>query len=134
MATAATIGKFAITHDGANIEEVLSVGGVGKTNDLIDVTNFDSAAGTKEYIAGLADGSEVSIECNYLESAAGQTALVADVDAQATAAFVLTYNSAVTYTFNAACMGYQITPSVSEQNKISFTIKISGDITKGTLP
>ena len=134
MATAASIAKWNITHDGTNIEEVLSVGGFGKTNDLVDVTNLDSPAGTKEYIAGLADGAEITIECNYIDAGTGQGGLVTDVDAQATAQFVMTYNAATTYTFDAVCLGYQITPSVTEQNKISFTIKVSGDIVKATLP
>jgi len=134
MATLATIGKWKLTHEAAEVEEVLSVGGMGKSNNLVDVTNFDSPGGSMEYIAGLADGTEISVECNYVPAATAQIALRADVDAGATAAFVMTYDGSVTFTFNAVCMGYVITPSTSEQNKCSYTLKISGDITEGTIP
>ena len=127
--TAATIGKWAVTTDGAPLEEVLSVSGLGKTNDTVEVTNFDSPVGTKEYIAGLAEGSEISIECNYLPAATAQVALVASVDAGGTVAVVMTYaTTASTYTFSGVAQGWSVTPATSEQNKISFTLKISGDI------
>lgn len=132
--TSATIGKWEITHAGTGIEEVLSVSGLGKTNQLLDVTNFDSPAGTMEYIAGLADGDEVTIECNYISDGTGQAALRADVDSGASAQFVLTYDASITFTFTAACISYSIVPSVTEQNKITFSVKISGDIAEGTLP
>ena len=130
MATAATIAKWAITTDAAPLEEVLDVSGLGKSNDTIDVTNFDSPAGTKEYIPGLADGSEITIECNYVAAATGQVALVASIDAGSSVAVVMAYaTSAATYTFSAAAQGWTISPSTSEQNKISFVLKVSGDIT-----
>lgn len=132
--TSATIGKWEISHAGTSIEEVLSVSGLGRTNQLLDVTNFDSPAGSMEYIAGLADGDEVTIECNYLSAAPGQGGLRDDVDAGDSASFKLTYNNAVTFTFTAACIGYTIIPSVTEQNKVSYTIKISGNIVEGTPP
>lgn len=130
MATSATLGKFNVTHAAANIEEVLSLSGLGKSNDLVEVTNFDSPAGTKEYIAGLADGSDVTITCNYIHDATAQLALIADVDSQATAAFTVTYDTtAKVYSFNAVCMSYQINPAIDSQNQIEFGIKVSGDIT-----
>lgn len=132
--TQATISKFKISHAAADIEEVLELGGLGVTNSLIEVTNLDSPAGTREHIGGLADGTEISITCNYVSGATVQTALRADVDSQATAAFVLTYDNAITWSFNAVCMSWSIQPSVSEQNKISFSIKVTGAITEGTLP
>jgi len=128
--TAATIGKWAFTHAATAVEEVLDVSGLGVSNNLVDVTNFDSPAGTMEYIAGLADGTEFTVQCNRLEAGTGQNALIADVDAGATAAFTLVYDSTGTRSFNGVCMGYTEEPSTSEQNKISFTIKVSGNITR----
>lgn len=130
MATQADIGKWAFTHAATAIEEVLDVSGLGKSNNLVDVTNFDSDPGTMEYIAGLSDGTEFTVSCNYIDGATGQDALVADVDAGATAAFTLAYDSTTTRSFNGVCMGWEIAPSTSEQNQINFTIKVSGDITK----
>ena len=129
MATAADIGKWALTIDATPIEEILSLSGVGQSNNLLDVTNFDSGL-TMEYIPGLADGAEISIEANRIDAAAGQAALIAGVKAKTTNAFILTYDSATTYTFNGVCLSYEIQPSQTEQNKLSFSVKISGDITE----
>lgn len=35
------------------------------TQDYIEVTNLDSTSGFREYIAGLKDGGELGLECNY---------------------------------------------------------------------
>lgn len=132
--TAATIGKWQFTMDGTAIEEVLSVTGVGQTNNLVDVTNFDSPEGTMEYISGLADGSEISFDANYLDAATQQRAFRDSVKNKGTAAFILTYDGAVTFEFTGVSIGYAIVPSTSEQNRMEGTVKISGDITEGTIP
>lgn len=130
MATAATIAGWTITADAVAIEEVLSVSGLGKTNDTIEVTNFDSPAGTKEYIAGLADGAEITVECNYIAAGAGQLAARASVDAGSNVAIVMTYAATTEiFTFQAAAQGWSISPSTSDQNRCEFVFKISGDIT-----
>lgn len=118
-----------------SIEEVKSLSGLGKTNPLIDVTSFDSAA--REYIAGLADGSEITVECVRVHTASNlQDTVIADVDAGSTRTFRLTItnestspNLTKTYTFSAVCLSWSITPSFDDAQMISFTMKISGDIT-----
>jgi len=116
----------------ANLEEVLSVGEVGETNETLDVTNFDSTAGTKEFIGGLAEGDEVSIECNYIAGATKQTALRAYVAAKTNSTALLTYTGSSPnelYSFAFAPISWKLSPSTSEQNKINFTIKVSGGVT-----
>lgn len=115
----------------ANIEEVLSVTGFGKTDELLDVTNFDSPSGTKEFIAGLAEGAELTIECNYY-GATRQDMLRTAVDAGQTRNFQIINTKQSpneTFSFAAVCIGWTIDPSATEQNRISFVVKISGDIT-----
>ena len=139
--TQATIGKWKLKlGDGASpeaftaIEEVFEVGGLGKTNNLVNATNFDSPPGTMEYIAGLADGSEINITANYIPDATQQGALQAAVDAQENRNFQLIYDESAspageTFEFTATCLGWTIVPSVEDRNQIQFTIKVSGDIT-----
>lgn len=117
------------------IEEVRSLSGLGKTNPLIDTTSMESTA--MEYIAGLAEGSELTIECLRVHTASSkQDNLITDIDNAATSNFqvVLTDNSVSpvltkTYTFAGVCLSWTITPSYSDANMISFTVKITGDIT-----
>ena len=133
MATQADIGKWSFSIDATEITEILSISSVGTSNSLIDVTSFSSDPGTLEYIAGLADGSEVSLECNRVPADPGQVAMIAGVRTQTTNAFILTYDASTTYTFQGVCMSEEVAPSHSEQNKVSFSIKITGAITEGSV-
>jgi hypothetical protein len=140
MATAATISGFSFLLGTAAspqvltaIEEVISVSGVGKTNQLLDVTNFDSDAGTREYIAGLAEGDEITVECNWKSGATMQLAAMVAVDSGATRNARLRYNNSSpqrSWSFGAVCLGYAVAPSSTEQNRITFTYKISGAVTR----
>lgn len=125
------LGDAASPEVFANIEEVLSIGGFGKLNELIEVTNFDSGL-NKEYIAGLADGQEITVEANYYEAATQQQALIAAVDAGSTRNFRIVNevpSPDETFSFACVCLGWNIVPSPTEQNRITFTLKITGSIT-----
>lgn len=111
--------------------QVREISGLGQTNDLIDVTTFCSE-GSREYIGGLADGEEVTIGMNYETSSAQIAAMIADVNNKATRAFRLVIDSgspSVIISFSAAAIGWVLNPAVDDANQISFTLKISGDIT-----
>lgn len=116
------------------IPEVFSISGVGQTNDLVDVTNFDSA-GSREYVGGLADGQEITIEANYVPEHANfdqQSAFITDVVNKTTRDFQLLVSGSspnVLFSFSAACLSYVINPSVDGRNTITFTAKISGAVT-----
>ena len=137
MATQATIGKWKVAIDTADtetpvyaeIEEVLSLSGVGATAATVEVTNFDSPELTKEFIPGLKEGASVSVECNYVHDAVVQLALH-DGSAAESMPMQVTYNATdKTYAFRVAYEGWEIAPSISDANKITFNFKISGDFT-----
>ena len=117
------------------VDEVMSVSGLGKSNPLIDVTSFDSAA--REYLAGLPEGQEISVEAVRVHTASNkQDNLISDIDNKLTSGFKLTLTNTLTspnlvktYTFSAVCLSWVINPSFDDANKISFTLKISGAIT-----
>lgn len=136
--TAATIGKWKaylgstgspVTYTA--IEEVYTISGVGQKNDLLDVTNFDSPAGTKEFVGGLADGQEVSIEANYISTATQQLAMITAIGVKTNRFFRVSYvgvSPAKTYSFTGTPISWEITPSVDNKNTIKFSVKISGAI------
>ena len=137
MATQATIGKWKVSVDVADtetpvfaeIEEVLSLSGMGASAATVEVTNFDSPELTKEFIPGLKEGASVSVECNYIHDAVVQLALH-DGTAADNMPMQVTYNATdKTYSFRVAYEGWEITPSISDANKITFNFKISGDFT-----
>jgi hypothetical protein len=129
----ASIGNWKFFLDASPIEEVFSVSPVGKTNALEDVTNFDSPSLTKEFIAGLAEGDEITIQCNYLSSLnTQQLAMMAAVDAKQTRSFKLSYigvTPSKDWTFNAVCLKHGVGPQVSNKSTITFIVKISGNVT-----
>lgn len=140
MATSANIGRWkfrkATTGSPAtfnNIEEVYSISNVGQTAELVDVTNFDSDAGTKEFITGLKEGAEITVESRYVPAATQQLAMVTAIEAGTNIQFQVAYvgvSPEKTWTFAGVPLGYVIGPSATEANSISFTVKISGDITR----
>lgn len=116
------------------IEEAFSISGLGKTNQLVDVTSFDSPEGTMEYIAGLADGQEITIECNRIPNESPPTEqqnMIAAVDAQENRAFQIAYigvSPEETFDFQGVPLSWVLAPSTTDKNTISFTVKISGEI------
>lgn len=124
-------GDGEVTEAFTSVGEVISLSGLGKTNELSEVTNFDSSC-TREYIAGLADGQEINIECNYIPLDAQQQALITDVDNRSNRNFQFAMTDGTTthtFDFTAACLAWVINPSVDGAHTISFTIKSSGAIT-----
>jgi hypothetical protein len=143
MTTAANIsgwkfylGSTASPQVLAAIEEVYSVTNVGRTNQLVEVTNFDSPVGTKEYIAGLAEGDEITVECNYIPKAATapvQLVAMVAVEAGSTRLCRLEYTISSPikrFSFSAVCLSYSVVPSPTERNALRFGFKISGAITR----
>lgn len=48
-----------------SIANVTSIGGPSRTRETIDVTAHDSTDGWMEFIGGLKDGGEISLDLNY---------------------------------------------------------------------
>lgn len=118
---------------------IFSIGPVGETNEQVESTTFCSG-GYKQYISGLSDGAEITLEGNYLRgSAAGSTAelvkaMIADVKAKRKGLYriVIGDTSPIdTLEFVASAISWAINPAVDDRNTVSFTIKVSGEITLG---
>ncbi len=112
------------------LPEVVSVSGLGRQADTIEVTNADSAS-VREYIAGLADGTDVTIECNFLPGNAIQGRMITDVNTGVNNEYKLVITDGVTpktYRFTASPVSWEIAPAIDDANKINFGIKISGAI------
>lgn len=110
---------------------VMSISGLGETNDLVDVTTFCSG-GNREYISGLSDGQEITIEANYETDGDELALMIADVKAKANKNYrvVVEEGSPTTvFSFGGTPLSWVLNPSVDDKNTISFTVKISGEIT-----
>lgn len=111
--------------------QVFGISGLGQTNALIDATTFCSG-GSREYIGGLADGTEVSIECNFEQNALVLREMIDDVSNKASRNFQVRVEDGsptLAFAFLGICLGWTLNPSVDDRNTITYTVKISGDIT-----
>ena len=118
----------------SELEEVTSGVQVGETAPLIDVSHLQSTS--REYIAGLEDGDEFSVECNaVMTSPAVQQTFIAlkgqtrSLRITATSTRV-SPNVSKTYTFSAVFLGWGLTPAVGEADKLTFNFKITGGVTR----
>jgi hypothetical protein len=103
--------------------------GFGEVAELVEVTNFDSGT-SREYISGLLDGTEFTAEFNHVDGATHQEAIKAAKGTTIVMQYARTDSSPETVAnFSAVVLGWEETPSVSEQNRITFTFKITGAIT-----
>lgn len=136
--TEAFVGKMYLERGDAGspttytrVCQIFGIGGLGQTNALVDATTFCSG-GVNEYIGGLADGSEVSLNANFETAAQVLRDMIQDVKDKATRAFRVVaddeINPALYFYLSAVCLSWQLGPSVDGKNTIDFGIKISGDI------
>lgn len=111
--------------------DVFSISGLGETNALVETTTFCSN-GNREYIGGLADGAEITIEANYDDSDSGLTQLINDAKAKTIHDYRVVVEDGgspqTALTFEAIPLSWTLNPSVDDRNTITYTYKISGPI------
>lgn len=138
MTTQAFVGEMFLDRgNGASPEvftricEVFGISGLGESNELVEATSFCSN-GSREYIGGLADGEEITVECNYEQGDAGLLAMITDVKNKTTRNFRVSVehsSPAEVFSFAAVCLSWTLNPSVDDRNTISFGLKITGSVT-----
>jgi predicted secreted protein len=112
---------------GTLVGKLVSIGGIKLKGETIDITNHDSADGFKEFIAGLKDAGEFPMEGNFVQSDAGQLALMASFNTGALESFIVTFPDTSTWTFSAIVTGVEVGKAdLKDQLNFSATLKISG--------
>lgn len=107
---------------------------VGQTAPLVRVTNFQDLS--ERYIAGLADGVEFSVECMATHASPSvQQEFIALNKLTRTLRIVNTDTSVSPntiryYEFQAVFLSWSLQPELGGPDKLNFTFKISGDITR----
>ena len=123
--------------DGAGIEVFVTVphtknvSGLGKTNSTIDAGDWDDDD-NEVTLAGRGAGSEITVTFNYDHNDATQQLLIADVESAVNGNIQLIQGKGTpkTYAFNAAYLGWSITPNSDDVNELEITLKISGGVTQ----
>lgn len=109
-----------------DIANVTSVGGPGLSRETLDVTTHSSPEGWMEFVGGLKDGGEVSLDINY--APASHNALIADFADASPRNYKLVFPSSPTSTwsFKAVMAGFE--PDAPHDDKLTaaVTLKVSG--------
>lgn len=103
--------------------EVTSITPPGMSRDSVEVTHMSSPDTAREFIGGLIDGGEFSIEINFIPAASDVvfTALQA-----ARASWQILFNNDIAWTFEAFCTNYSPSNPFDDKMTASVTFKVSG--------
>lgn len=144
MAAAAVIGnelrfKYLNTSVSPNayttLDAVIDFGEFGEEKPLIDITAQTSTA--REYRNGLADGIEIPVTMNFHGNTANVTSFNTLYNAylnNTTLGFqisVLNASPQFGFRFSGTVRSWRLSGTVGEKSVASFSIKISGAVTKG---
>lgn len=112
--------------------EVTNITPPSESVDVIDATHMASPGRYREFIQGLIDGGEASIDVNWVPGAATDDYVFAWRAAGESRNMRITTNNNTTYTFPSFVTGW--TPQIPVDGKMTatLTVKAAGAITVGT--
>ena len=106
------------------VAEVTSITWPGYARDAVEATHLNSDDQFREYIPGLMDAGEVSIELNFVPSASD--VIVAALTASTIGQFKITAQGGVNVVFKAIVTSYQAQSPVDDRMTASATFKVTG--------
>lgn len=124
-------GDGASPESFTTVAEVINIDGPGLSRSIPEATHMESPDGYREYLAGLKDGEEVTVECNFLPGNATQdpsTGVLSFFESGARKNWqvVWPFSPAVTWEFSGIVTGFQPTTPVDDKITLSVTIKVTG--------
>lgn len=137
MTTSARIGYGTLfqTGDGNSPEAWTTLGEVSNITppnmqrDSIDASHGQSPDGWREFIAGLKDGGELSLEMNFVPGGAGAAALMAELNLSAAAAVKnrrILFPDGSYFEAQAFLTGFEPDAPIDDKMAATATFKISG--------
>lgn len=114
-----------------HIAELTSISGPSETMDPIDLTSHDSPSTYREFVAGLRDGGEITIEGNFIKGdAAGQIDMHEDFQNGQAQSFELEMpnydENDPAYTGTGLITAFSLSFPFDDKISFSATIKITG--------
>lgn len=135
MATNADIGhgaKYEIWNPALNpaayvaLAEVVNIDPGSDEADLIDATHMDSPNNRREYIGGLIDGAEGTVELNYVPGSATDLLIRARHSLQDTQNHRITFPNGVKLVFPGIVRSIGRSVPVADKMSMSVTVKKAG--------
>ena len=122
------ISGFGVTFTigGVAVGEITGVTPPGLSRDTIDVTTNSSPEGWREFVGGLKDGGEASIEGRYKPGDAGQAALRDAFNDDDPSPIVITFPDGAAFSANALVTNNEMSAPFDADITFSATLKVSG--------
>lgn len=136
MTTNAAIGygsAFAVESAAASgvyttLAEVTDITPPSESVDVIDVTHMASPDSTREFIQGLMDPGEVSLEMNFEPSSATDDFIRAWRSSRETRSCKITFPNSVTWIFDGFVTGYEPTIPLEDKMTATLTCKVTSSV------
>jgi len=136
MATQVTIGhgtSFGVGDGGSpqvftDFAEVVSITPPQMVRDTVDATHMASPQKWREYVPGLRDGGEVSVEMNFVPGSTSIDALYTafTTDTVATWRILFPGSPAPFWIFDAFCTGIESEVPLDDKMSLTATFKVTG--------
>ncbi len=131
--TVATVAYGLTFATSGSIVGITNLDGPNVDRDMIEITNLSSTGQAKEFLAGLIDAGEVSIDVSYQPQNSTHkailTALVAASQAAATYTITLTDSGASTIAQSMFVKSFKLKGAVADKLAATFTFKGTGVVT-----
>lgn len=123
------VGAFGtkLNWNSVDVAELTSISGPNETMDTIDVTSHNSPDAYREFIAGIRDGGDISIEGNFIKTDTGQIALHTDFQAGTKRAWIIKFPDGTTQiSGNGYITAFSLNFPFEDKLSFTATIKVTG--------
>ena len=104
--------------------EITNITGPGISVDEVEITNHSSADDCKEFVAGLIDGGEFSVEGNLTSTVV--TGVYTDLLARTSKSYTITFPNSMTWTFTGYPKSFETDSPVDGKLGFSATFRVTG--------
>lgn len=119
------IGNGASPEVFTTVAEVTSITPPSLARDSIDASHEESPEGWREFIGGMKDGGEVSLELNFVPGSATTILLMAEIEAAAGNKQIV-FTTGEIFSFKALCTAFEPDAPLDDKMVASVTYKVSG--------
>lgn len=108
------------------LAEVTAINGFSMSKDTVDATHMGSPSRYREFISGLRDAGEITIEVNYDPDGTDIAAAFTDFDADVSRNYQIVWVDTTEFEFAAFCTGVETGAPVDDKMSATLTYKLTG--------
>ena len=109
-----------------DIGEVISISGPSLSRDVVDATHMGSTEKWREFIAGLKDGGEVTIECNFDPDGTDVTNWLSDINTDSERTYQITFPDTTEWLFEGIMTALEVSDPLDDKMTATATYKVTG--------